>query len=85
MVAGSSPVYSTFLSYKERKNQVKDIYSMSFFVIILYIKAILVQGIFFDTYSISLFGYSFGILFFFIAKYLHLKIVCTIFAPEDDK
>ena len=36
---------------------------MSFFVIILYIKAILVQGIFFDTYSISLFGYSFGILF----------------------
>lgn len=48
---------------------------MSFFVIILYIKAILVQGIFFDTYSISLFGYSFGILFFFIAKYLHLKIV----------
>ena len=35
---------------------------MSFFVIILYIKAILVQGIFFDTYSISLFGYSFGIL-----------------------
>lgn len=46
---------------------------MSFFVIILYIKAILVQGIFFDTYSISLFGYSFGILFFFIAKYLHLK------------
>ena len=58
---------------------------MSFFVIILYIKAILVQGIFFDTYSISLFGYSFCILFFFIAKYLHLKIVCTIFAPEDDK
>ena len=59
---------------------------MSFFVIILYIKAILVQGIFFDTYSISLFGYSFGILFFFfIAKHLHLKIVCTIFAPEDDK
>ena len=53
---------------------------MSFFVIILYIKAILVH-----TYSISLFGYSFGILFFFIAKYLHLKIVCTIFAPEDDK
>lgn len=56
---------------------------MSFFVIILYIKAILVQGIFFDTYSISLFGYSFGILFFFIAKYLHLKIVCTIFAVDN--
>ena len=47
---------------------------MYFFVIILYIKAILVQGIFFDTYSISLFGYSFGILFFFYCKTFAFKI-----------
>ena len=61
---------------------------MSFFVIILYInilKQFWYKGIFFDTYSISLFGYSFGILFFFYCKTFAFKIVCTIFAPEDDK
>ena len=62
---------------------------MSFFVIILYIN--ILKQFWYKVSSLIhiVFLYSDTLLvfysFFFIAKHLHLKIVCTIFAPEDDK
>ncbi len=61
---------------------------MSFFVIILYIN--ILKQFWYKVSSLIhiVFLYSDTLLVFysfFIARHLHLKIVCTIFAPEDDK
>lgn len=58
---------------------------MSFFVIILYIN--ILKQFWYKVSSLIhiVFLYSDTLLVFYSFFYCKIKIVCTIFAPEDDK